>query len=145
MTQDAIRTRIEEFAVELEKLVRAAAVDAVRQALGGGAPQPAPRAIVRQPVRAAAARPAAPAAAAPATNLAFKRKKGAKRSPEQLAQLDAAAVAFVKDNPGKGVEHMAKGLGVPSNDLKSRIALLIDAKKLRKTGHKRATKYFSNL
>jgi hypothetical protein len=38
---------------------------------------------------------------------------------------------------------MAKALRVPSKDLKGRISSLLEAKKLKKTGFKRATKYFA--
>lgn len=141
MSNDVIRERIEKFVAELEVLVRKAAIESVQAALGGAAPAPAARATRSAPVAAAKA-PAAAASVPAAGKLSFKRKKGAKRTPEQLAQIDAAAVAFVKANPGKGVEHMAKSLGVPSNDLKSRISILIDGKRLKKTGFKRATKYY---
>ncbi|MFO0680511.1 MAG: hypothetical protein U0234_00605 [Sandaracinus sp.] len=131
---DQIRRRIEAFSQELEALVRSAAIEAVRTSLGGAS---APAA---QPVaRAASSVRQTPSTKAPLT---FKRKKGAKRTPEQLAKIDDAILGFVKTNPGQGVEHMAKSLGVSSNDLKLRVSLLLDGKKIKKTGVKRATKYF---
>ncbi len=150
MVQTQIASRIDAFVVELEALLRRAALEAVSAALGAGSatataarPGPAPRRRVRTRTRAATSSKAAPSAAATTgSKLPAKPKKGGKRSPEQLAKIDAAVQGFVKANPGKGVEHMAKSLGVPSGDLKSRVALLIDAKKLKKTGVKRATKYF---
>jgi hypothetical protein len=149
MSQSQIAARIDAFTTELNALVRRAALEAVSAALGGsaatgapaGQPVAAPRRRGRPPK---SSRPAVPAtsAAASATKLPTKPRKGGKRSPEQLAKIDAAVQAFVKANPGKGVEHMAKSLGVPSGDIKSRVALLIEAKKLKKTGVKRASKYF---
>jgi hypothetical protein len=140
MIQDAIRDRIEQFTSELEALVRQAAIESVTNALGGGA-------AVRTQV--ASAFKATPKAAVTSTSagtmapkLAFKRGKGGKRTPEQLAQIDASVLGFVKANPGNGVEHMAKTMGVASKDVASRVLLLIHGKKIRKTGQKRATKYF---
>jgi len=145
MVQDVIRSRIAAFTRELEELVRAAAIDAVSRALGSGTATRAPSMATARP-SAPAARPRAAAptttAAAPG-KLAFKRKKGSKRTPEQLAQIDAAIVTFVKANPGQGIEKIGKGLGVPTDDLKLRMLGLLGAKKLKKTGVKRATKYFA--
>jgi hypothetical protein len=139
MTQDAIRTRIEQFTRELEALVREAAIEAVTGALGGAAVARPRSAAIAKPVAKAAAAAVAPVTSA---KLSFKRKKGSKRSPEQLAAIDAAILAYVKTNPGQGNEHMGKALGVPTNDLKLRVLGLVGNKKLKKTGLKRATKYF---
>ena len=132
---DQIHARIEAFSRELEELVRTTAIDAVRTSLGDGrptAPRPTPKPTTAKPTATSAAR----------TPLSFKRKKGAKRSPEQLAAIDSAIVGYVKSNAGKRIEDMGKSLGVPTNDLKLRVALLVQKKALRKTGVKRATKYF---
>jgi hypothetical protein len=142
MTQDAIRARIEQFTTELEALVRAAAIDAVTNALGGGA-APAPTRPTSTPK--AAPKPttvAAPAAPASSAKISFSRKKGSKRTPEQLAAIDAAILASVKASPGNGIEHMGKALGVPTDDLKLRVLGLVESKQIKKTGVKRATKYF---
>jgi len=144
MSNDQITARIDSFVKELEVLVRSAAVDAVSRALGGNGAAPvrrAPPASAPRPAAAAKTPPPTAKAGAPA-KLTFKRKKGTKRTAEQLAQIDAAIVAFVKSNAGKGVEHMGKALGVPTNDLKLRVGNLVAARKLKKTGVKRATKYF---
>ena len=147
MIQSQIAARIDAFTVELHALVRRAALEAVGAALGGAAtgasaarPATAPRRRGRPPKSSGAAALVAPALSA--AKLPARPKKGGKRSPDQLAKIDTAVQAFVKANPGKGVEHMAASLGVPSGDLKSRVALLVDARKLKKTGVKRATKYF---
>jgi hypothetical protein len=148
MIQSEITARINAFTNELEALVRSAALDAVRKALGNGPspaaarPASAPRRGPGRPRKTAVA-PAAPAQAATAGKLPTKPKKGGKRTPEQLAKIDEAIRGYVKTSPGKGVEAMAKSLGLPSKDLKGRISLLVDAKKLKKTGQKRATKYFT--
>jgi hypothetical protein len=126
--------RIESFVLQM--LVRTAAIDAVVTALGQNGPTARPPRPARPPA-------AAPATKATAGNLAFKRRKGGKRSPEQLAKIDDAIVSFVKASPGQGVEAMGKALGVPTNDLKLRVLGLVGSKKIKKTGVKRATKYFA--
>ena len=107
---EQITARIQVFTAELESLVRAAALDAVRQALGGGA----------APVKAAVARAAAPKAAvvsAPAPSRSRSRKSaGGKRPPGQLAALVTRAGDWIKANPGHGVEHMAKALHVRTKE-----------------------------
>jgi hypothetical protein len=149
MIQSQLTARIQQFTSELEALVRRAALEAVGNALGNGAAAPgrvtqpasAPRRGPGRPRKIAAA-PKAASAATTVAKQSARRKKGGKRSPAELAKTDDAIRGFVKVNPGKGVEAMAKTLGVPSKDLKGRISRLIDGKKLRKTGQKRATKYF---
>lgn len=153
MSIDPITARINAFAQELDGLIRAAALEAVSGAFtGGGAPRvaaaraarPSRAARTRAPVRKAT--PAAPKAKAAPARAAAKpaptRPKGTP-SAAHLAQMDAAAVAYVKTNPGKRCEEIALALGVPSPDLKRRIALLIEAKKLHKTGNTRGTIYFA--
>lgn len=141
MSQADIRARIEVFTRELEGLVRDAALAAVSEALG----QRVARAA-RPSTRPSPASQPSPIAVAPASSpspkLAFKRKKGSKRTPEQLVQIDNAIISFVKASPGQGVEHMGKALRVPTSDLKLRVLGLLEQKKLKKTGAKRATKYF---
>lgn len=137
MSQDAIRARIEQFTRELEALVRVAAIDAVTEALGGS-----PVARARAAAVSTATTKPAPVAAPGHAKLSFKRKIGSKRSPEQLAAIDAAILASVKAHPGKGVEFMGKALGVATDDLKLRVLGLVGAKKIKKTGVKRATRYF---
>lgn len=136
MNEDRIRARIEEFTRELEGLVRAAAIEAVSAALGQRGAGPRPAASTRS------ARPLAPAAPAARGKLAVARTKGAKRTPEQLARIDGAIVSFVRASPGEGVERMGKALAVPTRDLKARVLRLLAAGKIKKTGLKRATKYF---
>ena len=124
--QQQIQQRIHAFAAELEQLVRAAAVQSVSHALGGhasAAPHPQSK---------------APASAAPRA----RGKSGGKRDPKVLAATVEKAAEWVKANPGKGVEAMAAGLKLKTKDLALPIAKLLDAKTIKKTGVKRATKYY---
>lgn len=125
---DQIAQRIKAFAGELEELVRQAAIDAVAKSLG-------------QPTKSAGApRASAPRAAAP--RAARKPGKGGKRPPALLAATVEKTSAWIKANPGHGVEDMAKGLGLATKELTLPIAKLLKAKTIRKKGQKRATKYF---
>jgi hypothetical protein len=168
---EQISARIQSFTAELEALVRAAALESVRQALGGA---PAPRAAVGRPAgrpaaapraappraaapraaapraavpRAAApqAKAAAPAAAAPKARARAGRKSaGGKRPPAQLAALVTRTGEWIKANPGHGVEDMAKALNVRTKELALPIQKLLGARTIKKRGQKRATKYFGS-
>jgi hypothetical protein len=125
---DTIRGRINAFAVELEELIRAAAVQAVAQALGAGGSAAAPRSAVATVRTKPAPRPRA--------------TSGGKRDPKVLAATVEHAAEWIKAHPGQGVEAMAAGLKLPTKDLALPIIKLLDGKRIRKTGVKRATKYF---
>jgi len=121
---DQIAHRIQAFAMELEALVRQAAVDAVTASLGGAAAR-----------TSASPRPVAKV-------LSAKRSSGGKRPPELLAQTVTKAAEWIKANPGHGVEDMAKALGVVTKDLALPIQKLLANKTITRRGVKRATKYF---
>jgi hypothetical protein len=46
-------------------------------------------------------------------------------------------------HPGERIEQIAKGLGAPSKELQLPTRKLLDDKKIRKKGQKRATTYFA--
>lgn len=146
MPTKSIATAIETFVREIEDLVRAAALEAVAGALGAprSAPRrpapPASRVVAKAPARAATPRPKRPSRA---------RKAAPKVAPKAAAAAapaagggDDAALAHVKAHPGQRLEEIAKALGVPSPSIKDRFAALVDAKKLRRVGKTRGTKYF---
>lgn len=124
---DQINARIQQFAKELEELVRRAALEAVTDSLGGAAPR--------------ASRPAASAtrSAAPARKSG---KPGGKRDPKIIAGLVTRVAAYVKAHPGQGVEAIAKGMNVRTHDITLPIAKLLASKTIKKKGEKRATKYY---
>jgi len=156
MSNNAIQARVNEFVADLEKLVRAAALEAVQSALGMSAGEsrksaPAPRkpgrpakAAVAKPVAAAAAtapaaKPAAPAAKAPA---AAKRKKGQKRTQAELSALQAKLDGYVAANAGKRIEEIAKALSISTSELTRPMKKLMEDGKVRSTGERRATRYY---
>lgn len=128
--QDQIRARIQEFATELEVLVRQAAVAAVTSSLGG--PRSAP--VVGSPSNGA------PPVVRSASRA--RRKSGGKRDPKVIEALVARVSAHVKTHPGQGVEAIAAALHVKTHDITLPVTKLLAGKKIKKTGRKRATKYF---
>ena len=123
-TDQQIRDRIEEFVNHLSQLVRQTALESVRDALGEGAG----RGRGRGAGRAAVGRGA--------------RRKGEKRSSDQIAETTKAVMSYVRKNPGQGVEAIAKGLGTVTKELTLPIRKLVGERELKTKGQKRATKYF---
>ncbi len=130
-TDAALRARIESFTADLANIVRAAALEAVTSALG------APSA----PAKRGPGRPAKATSAAPSAKPARKGKR-AKRTPEDVAKMGEAVVAYVAKNPGVSVEQIGKALSVKTKDLALPIIRMVEAKKLKTTGQKRGTRYF---
>lgn len=70
------------------------------------------------------------------------RAKGAKRTPEELEALTKTLLAAIKKAPGSRIEEIGKTLGVATKELALPVAKLFDAKAIKTTGQRRATKYF---
>lgn len=111
--------------------VRAALLEeasqAVRQALGGG------EGGVPTAVRGAKRGPKPQARA---------RAKGAKRTPEELEALTKTLLAAIKKTPGQRIEQIGKSIGVSTKELALPVSKLFEAKAIKSTGQRRATKYF---
>lgn len=125
-----IRDLVDSFTADIEALIR----DEIRRgfdaALGfAGTPRP----TVREPSATSPAGKAAPA----------RRKKGQKRTPEEILAVKETLRSYIAKNPGQGIEAIGKGLGVPTKELTRPASQLIAAKSIRTTGQKRATKYFA--
>jgi hypothetical protein len=131
-----IRSRIDAFVDELTSIVKAAALDSVRAALGES-PMPARRGPGRPPNAAAGARRGRPPGSA------NKSSAGGKRSSEEVDQMAERIATFVKSNPGLGLEAIASGIGTSTKELKLPVIKLLANRTLRKTGEKRGTKYFA--
>ena len=132
-TDSQIRSAVDEFVTQITELVRQQAVEAVREALGDGAPARAPR------------RKKAAKRGRKAGKKAGRRSTGkrVRRSAEDLEALGGSLLAYVRANPGQGIEDISKGLRADSKDLKRPVTLLLEADKLRTEGQKRGTKYFA--
>ncbi len=83
---------------------------------------------------------AAAQSAAPAPK---RRGRPAKRTPEDVAKMGEAVVAYVAKNPGQSVEQIGKALGFKTKELALPIIRMIEVKKLRTTGERRGTRYFA--
>lgn len=125
-----IEARVQAFVADLEGLVRVAALEAVQKALGEGGG-------TGRGKKAAGAAPAAGGAPK-----AKARKKGQKRTPEELEALEGQLDAFVNANPGQRIEEIGKALGIATSELTRPMKKLLEGGKVRSTGQRRATKYF---
>lgn len=122
--EQEIKKRIDAFVTELETLIRTAAVESVAQALGSTRPtRTAPPAA-----RATAPRP--------------RGRTGGKRDPKLIAALVDRVGTYIKQNPGQGVEAIARGMKLSTRELGLPITKLLAAKTIKKKGQKRATKYY---
>jgi hypothetical protein len=70
------------------------------------------------------------------------RRKGEKRTADELDGLAERFQAFVKDNPGLRIEQINKQLGTSTKDLQLPIRKLIADGAVKAKGEKRSTQYF---
>ncbi|MGK4001839.1 DNA-binding protein [Sorangium sp. So ce1036] len=143
-----IRSHVDTFVSQLSALVRKAALEAVADALREGQPVAAGVAAPRKAGGRAKAAPPPPAevkkaAGRPARAAKPARKKGEKRSKEELAAMTQRVLEHIRANSGQGVEQIAKDLGTTTKELTLPIRKLLVEKKITSKGEKRATKYFS--
>jgi len=131
-----IQSRISAFLDELSQLVKRQALEAVHEALGG-AVGPARRGPGRP--RRVSMRPGGAPRAMAKRGV---RGRRARRSPEDLAKLQASVLAAVKAKQGQRLEEIGKALKTDTAVLKRPVAMLLAAKKLKTTGARRGTKYF---
>lgn len=130
-----IRQTIDRFVDEISQLVREAAVEAVRDALGqGGASRPG---------TTKARRPAGTSSAAAAPRKAKKTGKRGRRSSADLEAQGATILEHVKANPGVRMEALSKALGEDTKDLRRPVQELIASGQLRTEGARRGTQYFA--
>ena len=130
---------IRDFATELNSLVREAALEAVREALGesGGS------AAVRAPVRRKASTSGAKTARSSRGGRKTRSKRTGKRSPRQINSMMARIMKFVESNPGQSIADIAKALGTETRDLTLPMRKLKAEGLVRTQGQKRATRYYA--
>jgi hypothetical protein len=128
---DTIRAALDAFVDDLSSLIQQAALESVEAALAGASTIPGRR--------GRAARAVAPSLAA----LSQSRKKGAKRTPEELEQLIKKLYGYIAKNPGQRIEQIASSLDISTKELNLPAKKLISEKKLSTKGQKRATTYFA--
>jgi hypothetical protein len=128
---DTIRAALDAFVNDLSSLIQEAALESVEQALADASTIPG-----RGGRGARAALPSF-------VSLSQSRKKGAKRTPEELEQLIKKLHGYIAKNPGQRIEQIAQGLDISTKELNLPAKKLISEKKLSTKGQKRATTYFA--
>jgi hypothetical protein len=138
-----LRSRVEGFINQLRAIVARETLAAVDGMLKRG--EVAPRATLIKkapsparpaPRQAIVPRALMPKIAAPA------RRPGEKRPAAELEQITHRLGAYIKANPGQGIEQIAKALETQTKELTLPIKKLLEAKRIGSKGHKRATRYF---
>jgi hypothetical protein len=129
----AIRHEIDQFLTTISGLVRQAAVEAVKEALGATGPS------VATPARRGPGRPRK----APAGTTPTKPGKRGRRSAADVEQVAGQVLAYVQGHPGERLEEIGRGLKVDTAGLKGPIKVLLGTGRLRTEGQKRGTKYFA--
>lgn len=70
------------------------------------------------------------------------RRKGAKRTADELSAMADAFLAYVGEHPGQRMEVIAKELGYTTQELTLPVKKLLSSGKLQVEGQKRATSYY---
>lgn len=128
---DTIRAALDSFVDDITNLIQQAALQSVEEALASASAVPGKRGR------------GARVGAAPFVSLSVSRKKGAKRTPEELEQLIKQLHGYIAKNPGQRIEQIAQGLDISTKELNLPAKKLISEKKLSTKGQKRATTYFA--
>ena len=131
---DTIRAALDAFVNDLSSLIQEAALESVEQALADASTIPG---------RGGRGGRGARAAVPSFVSLSQSRKKGAKRTPEELEQLIKKLHGYIAKNPGQRIEQIAQGLDISTKELNLPAKKLISDKKLSTKGQKRATTYFA--
>jgi len=127
--ESEIRTCINSFVEELSTLVKQAAIESVKEALGGSS----------TPARRDPGRPRK-------AHAVISRPSSKRRKRRSSGAVDSVAIRIleqVKANPGQGVGEIGGALRLTSKDLRLPILKLIEDKKLKTKGQRRGTKYFT--
>ncbi len=125
-----LRARIEAFVDELTEIVREEALEQVASALGGATTR------VRQAAKSSTARaPGKPGKPAKSGG------RAPKRTPADLAALEAKIIRHIGKNPGGGAREIAEAFGLTTADVTLPLRRLVSGRKLRTKGQKRGTQY----
>lgn len=138
--QQQLNARISAFAADITNLLQGAVADAIASSLSGGVV--AKRGPGRPKGSGAAKRgPGRPPKAAKAKASRGNRKKGEKRTAAELDRLTESLYKEIARNADRRIELIAKSMGVPTKDLALPVKKLIDAKRIKTKGQRRATSY----
>ena len=124
-----VETLIQDFVQNLREAIAEDAAELFRLAAGGAVRgKPGPKAK-------AAAASGAKSKALPA------KRKGGKRTSEEIEAQAATVLAYIKKNPQHGAEQIGAALGMTTGELALPIKTLMAKKSLKTVGQKRGTKY----
>jgi hypothetical protein len=142
-----IRDRVEKFVADMTILIRRAALESVGEALKGRASKRPVPAIPKGATRGSSSSTGRGRRVAERAVAGGGRKKraakGAKRSPESLETLSNDLLARIKKNPGERIEEIAEALGTTTKELTLPARKLVEGRKVKTRGQKRATRYFA--
>ena len=121
-----VESLIQEFVINLRAAIAQEAAEAFIIAGGGvprGKPGPKPKgAISATPKKAA-------------------KRKGGKRTAEEIEAQGEAILAYLKKNPASGAEAIGAALGMSTAELSLPVAKLLKQKSLKHVGERRGRKY----
>lgn len=123
--QQEINQRIEGFVSEITELARKAAYETLSSALAHG---------MSDPMGARHAGVSTPSV--------LRYRKGGKRSANEIAATADSLLQYIREQPGQRMEIIARAMDVSTKELTLPIKKLLQAKKIRVEGQKRATTYF---
>ncbi|ACY17100.1 hypothetical protein [Haliangium ochraceum] len=119
--QDQVNAHIEAFISDITELAKEAARETLNQALGSGAD----------------------GALLPRSEFGdLRRRKGGKRSPEEIEKTAETLLEYISENPGQRMETIGRAMNASTQELTLPIKKLLSSGKLRTEGQKRATTYF---
>jgi hypothetical protein len=119
--QDQVNARIDSFIADIAELARDAARETLSVALGAG---PGGFELSRD------------------FGDFRRRRKGGKRSTDEINQMADTLLDYIGKNPGQRMESIARALDSSTQELTLPIKKLILGGRLRTEGQKRATSYF---
>ena len=123
-----VESLIQEFVANLRQAIAEDAAEMFRMAAGGAAgAKPGPK-------------PKAGGAAGKAKSTLAKRK-GGKRTSEEIEAQAATILSYLKKNPQHGAEQIGAALRMTTSELALPIKSLLAKKSLKTVGQKRGTKY----
>ena len=131
--ESQIHERIEAFVDDISELVRASALDAVRQALGGVSEAAPPR-----------PRRGRPPGAGRTTRARSSSGKRLRRTAAEVEQVGTAVLAHVRANPAQRLGDIAKALRMETKDIRRPTFVLVEEGKLRTEGQRGGTRYFTS-